>query len=126
MSKNKSEFDADHMTIEWNGFGDALGNDLWQFYMSKEYSDVTICTEDGREIKSHRILLAMCSIYLHELFQRHNGSNIIGKSIVIPSINRLCSMDRSIYTISNCFSVLVKRALRYYEENVGLNLSWHR
>lgn len=81
MSTGKSDFNVDHVTFEWNGFGDALSNDLWQFYMSKEYSDVTICTEDGREIKSHRIILAMCSVYLRELFQRHNGTNIVGKCI---------------------------------------------
>lgn len=70
--------DTEDVTIEWNGFGDSLATDLWQFYMSREFSDVTICTEDGCEIKSHRIILAMCSTYFRDLFSKHNGSNMIG------------------------------------------------
>lgn len=34
-------------------------------------TDVTLCTTDGPPIKCHRIVLAACSPYFHEMFIRH-------------------------------------------------------
>lgn len=70
---------SDEVSIEWKQFGEAFVADLWQFFNSDEYSDVTIITEDGHEVKSHRILLAMCSTYFREIFRRNKGSGHIGK-----------------------------------------------
>lgn len=69
----------DTITVEWPNFGEALGQDMWQFYMSKQYSDVTICTDDGQEIRSHRIVLAMCSPYFRDLFKINETTNPIGE-----------------------------------------------
>lgn len=65
--------------IEWKQFGESFVSDLWQFFNNDEYSDVTISTEDGQQIKSHRILLAMCSAYFRELFKRNKGPGHISK-----------------------------------------------
>ncbi|XP_055320035.1 modifier of mdg4-like [Sitodiplosis mosellana] len=65
--------DAEQVTIEWKQFGESFVADLWQFFNSDEYSDVTITTEDGQEIKSHRILLAMCSTYFRDIFKRNKN-----------------------------------------------------
>lgn len=69
----------DTITVEWPNFGQALGHDVWQFYMAKEYSDVTICTEEGYEISGHRIILAMCSPYFRDLFKTGANTNTIGE-----------------------------------------------
>lgn len=70
---------SDTITVEWQNFGQALGDDLWQFYMAKDYSDVIICTEDGHEIRGHRIILAICSPYFRDLFKINDSPNQIGK-----------------------------------------------
>lgn len=70
----------DTVTVEWPNFGQALGHDMWQFFMKHEYSDVTICTEEGDEIPSHRIILAMCSPYFRDLFKTNRTANPIGES----------------------------------------------
>lgn len=72
----------DDVTIEWKRFGEAFVADLWHFYDSDEFSDVTIITANNNEIKSHRILLAMCSTYFRELFQRNKNNQMghIGKT----------------------------------------------
>lgn len=67
------------MTIEWSHFSEALASDLWQFYNSNDYSDVTIYTDDGHQIKSHRIVLAMCSDYFRDLFKKNQTPNCISK-----------------------------------------------
>lgn len=69
----------EEVTIEWKQFGEAFVSDLWQFYNSDEYSDVTVVTEDGHEIKSHRILLAMVSTYFRDIFQRNKSPGHVGK-----------------------------------------------
>lgn len=69
----------DTITVEWPNFGEALGQDMWQFFMSKEYSDVTICSEEGYEIPGHRMVLAICSPYFRDLFQRKENANPIGE-----------------------------------------------
>lgn len=74
MNANK-----DTVTIEWQNFGQALGHDMWQFYLSNKYSDVTICTDDEHEIRGHRIILAMSSGYFRDLFQKNGNTNPIGK-----------------------------------------------
>lgn len=65
------------VTIEWVHFGEALSNDLRLFYLSNQFSDVIITTDDGCEFKSHRIILAMCSPYFRDLLNKHNGPNTI-------------------------------------------------
>lgn len=67
------------MSIEWSHFSEAVASDLWQFYNSNDYSDVTIYTDDGHQIKSHRIVLAMCSDYFRDLFQKNQTPNCISK-----------------------------------------------
>lgn len=69
----------DTVTVEWPNFGQALGHDMWEFFMSKQYSDITICTEEGHEIPSHRIVLAMCSPYFRDLFKSKEAANPIGE-----------------------------------------------
>lgn len=81
MSTMNTE-NEDTVTVEWKQFGQALGHDMWQFYMSKEYSDVTICAENGDEIPCHRIVLAMCSPYLRDLFKINNNANPIGEYFI--------------------------------------------
>lgn len=71
--------DEEQVTIEWKQFGESFVSDLWQFFNSDEYSDVTISCEDGHEIKSHRILLAMVSTYFRDLFKRNKYPGHIGK-----------------------------------------------
>lgn len=75
MNKQNEE----SITVEWPNFGEALGQDMWQFFMADEYSDVTISTEEGDKIRSHRIILAMCSPYFRELFKMNNTTNPIGE-----------------------------------------------
>lgn len=72
---------TDTVAIEWQNYGQALGGDVYQFFMSKEYSDVTISTEDGFEIRGHRIILAMCSPYFRDLFKINDAPNQISKYI---------------------------------------------
>lgn len=71
----------DEFTFEWERFGEGFVADLWRFYDSNEYSDVTIVAENDTKIKSHRILLAMCSTYFREMFKRNRrtGNGQIGK-----------------------------------------------
>lgn len=73
--------DAEQVTIEWKKFSESFVADLWQFFNNDEYSDVTIITEDGHEIKSHRILLAMCSTYFRNMFKRNKSHGQISKYI---------------------------------------------
>lgn len=69
----------DTVTAEWQNFGQALGHDLWQYFLSDEFSDVTIYPSDGQEIRSHRIILAMSSGYFRDLFRRTSNANPIGE-----------------------------------------------
>lgn len=105
----------DVLSIEWKGFGEALAGDLWQFYNSNEHSDVTICTDDGHEIKSHRILLAICSKYFRELFKRFKTPNQIGKYKTHCN-DRLCLEPSTIVittkamVLTICFTFIGKNA----------------
>lgn len=82
--------DAEQVTIEWKQFSESFVADLWQFFNSDEYSDVTIITEDGQEIKSHRILLAMCSTYFRDMFKRNRCHGQISKYTYTKIEMRLC------------------------------------
>lgn len=73
----------DVVTVEWQNYGQALGHDMWQFFMSDEFSDVTLRTEDGYELRGHRILLAISSTYFREAFQRNNTPNSMGECLFV-------------------------------------------
>lgn len=81
-----SQLDNDVRRVEWKNFGETLANDLFQFFDSGDYSDVSLFTEDGYEIKSHRILLAMCSGYFHDLFRRNKVSSQCGKLYALTKL----------------------------------------
>lgn len=78
-NNSKMSINEQEVTIEWKHFGEAFVGDLWQFFNSDKYSDITIITEDGHEVKSHRILLAMCSQFFRDVFQRNNSPGHIGE-----------------------------------------------
>lgn len=101
------DVDLEEVTIEWEGFSTALSGDLWQYYMAKELSDVTISTEDGRDIRSHRIVLALCSAFFRDLFKRNNAPNQIGKP------NCCCKLMFFFFLLSDAKEVMSTIAIEW-------------
>lgn len=102
-----SRGNTDTITVEWQNFGQAMGHDMWQFYMSPEYSDITLATEDGYEIQSHRIILAMCSPYFRDLFRRHSIQNQTGKCVRSERKMEKLGQEEVMFCIANISFVVV-------------------
>ena len=52
-------------------------NTFRRLWTSSDLTDVTLATEDGSQIKAHKVILASSSIFFENLFKRTNHPNIL-------------------------------------------------
>jgi len=62
----------DHLCLKWNHFFSNFSDQLRQLKNDEDYADVTLVTEDGDEIKAHKLILAMCSPFFKKVLSNKN------------------------------------------------------
>ena len=63
----------ENFRLRWNDWQHFLSGSFAEFQRAEELFDVTLAAEDGHEVRAHRLLLAACSPFFHNLFKRHGG-----------------------------------------------------
>ena len=62
----------DQLCLKWNNFFTNFSDQLRQLKKDEDYVDVTLVTEDGEEIKAHKLILAMCSPFFKKVLSSKN------------------------------------------------------
>ena len=64
-------------SLTWQTYSDHLRSMMKELMMNEDYSDVTLVTEDKKQIKANINILSACSPVFQDLLKKENGSNQI-------------------------------------------------
>ena len=67
--------DQEKYTFTWQNYSDLLRNIFLEINSDDSFTDVTLVTDDKKQIKAHRNILSACSSVFKEIFQINSNNN---------------------------------------------------
>ena len=64
-------------SLSWHTYSDHLKNMMKELMMNKDYSDVTLVTEDKKQIKANINILSACSPIFKDILKKEKNSSTI-------------------------------------------------
>ena len=61
---------SEKLSVQWNDFKDNAIGSLRNLKDDKDFLDVTLASEDGKQIEGHKVILAMSSPFFENLLRR--------------------------------------------------------
>ena len=62
-------------TLTWHTYSDHLKSMMKELMMNEDYSDVTLVTEDKKQIKANISILSACSPIFRDILKKEKNSN---------------------------------------------------
>ena len=92
---------AEKFSLSWNDFGDNVINTFQSLLTDEHFTDVTIVSGDGKQIKAHKVVLSSCSQFFNQILLEnpHNHPLLFLKGIThselqaIMKFMYLCQTD---------------------------------
>ena len=53
---------AEHFNLTWDQFETSVGSSFRELLNDKDFTDVTLVTEDDEQIKAHKVVLSTCRV----------------------------------------------------------------
>ena len=63
------------LCLQWNEFKEIINSAFGKLRDDNDFSDVTLASEDGKQIEAHKIVLASSSPFFKELLQKNKHSH---------------------------------------------------
>ena len=73
-------------SICWNHFETTTRNNFQFYWSHPEFTDVTLTSEEGKEIKAHKIILCNGSTFFHKLFVNNHDTKYFNIDEIHPNI----------------------------------------
>ena len=70
-----SKMDQEKCTLTWHTYSDQLRNILKEMSSDDFFADVTLVTDDKKQIKAHRNILSACSSVFKDILQINTNNN---------------------------------------------------
>ena len=67
--------DQEKYTLTWHTYPDHLRGMMNEMMMSEDFADVTLVTDDKKQIKAHRNILSACSPVLKDILKIDPSNN---------------------------------------------------
>ena len=67
----------DKYSLTWHAYSDHLKNMMKELMMNEDYSDVTLVTEDKKQIKANIHILSACSPVFKDILKKEKNSSVI-------------------------------------------------
>ncbi|XP_043494788.1 zinc finger and BTB domain-containing protein 44-like [Polistes fuscatus] len=64
-------------SIRWNNYHSNLLSVFDELLINEAFADVTLCLDDGRSLKCHKVVLAACSTYFQDIFYKQPQKHIV-------------------------------------------------
>ena len=58
---------ASSYTLSWNEFDSCASNSFQDLFSDQHFTDVTLATNDGKQIKAHKVILSACSSFFRNI-----------------------------------------------------------
>ena len=66
MDMNQEKFN-----LSWKQFESSMSNSVRNLYSDKDFVDVTIACEDGKQIEAHKVVLSSCSSFFKNILVKN-------------------------------------------------------
>ena len=63
--------------LAWNEFNSCTSKTFQALYTDKDFTDVTLATEDGRQLKAHKVILSSCSSFFKKILLNNPHQHIL-------------------------------------------------
>ena len=94
--------------LKWNDFQSNITLAFSQFRNKTQYQDVTLVSEDFKQLSAHRVVLSACSEFFNQVLSRNTHSHPL---LCLDGIN---SAD-----LNNVLDYIYNGELQIYQEDVG-------
>ena len=68
---------SEKLCVQWNDFKDNIFTAIGRLRDDKDFSDVTLACDDGKQLFAHRLVLAASSPFFQEIFKNKHAHSII-------------------------------------------------
>merc|ERR1712098_328776 len=65
----------DKFSLSWNDFQDNVKQLFGHLREEEDFSDVTLVSDDGKHINTHKIILSASSVYFKEMLKKANHAH---------------------------------------------------
>ena len=69
--------DSEKVILKWNNFENICPSAFRQLWEDQDFADVTLATEDGHQIRAHKIILSSCSSFFRQLIKKNGHANLL-------------------------------------------------
>ena len=66
---------SEKLCLQWNDFKESITSSFKELREDRDFTDVTLACEDGRQIKAHKIVLASSSPFFMDLLKKNKHSH---------------------------------------------------
>merc|ERR1712126_3227 len=73
----ENTMDTEKFCLKWNEFEENVRNTFKAFRNDQKLCDVTLATDDGHQVKAHKIILSAGSDFFSEIFSKCNQTNML-------------------------------------------------
>ena len=81
------------LCLQWNDYKDNINRAFGSLRKDLDFVDVTLASEDGEQVKAHKIILAASSPFFRNLFKRHKHAHPLIYIRGVKSENLLAVID---------------------------------
>ena len=67
--------DGDKMLLSWNNFETTAPNTFRKSWTDQDFADVTLATEDDKQIRAHKVILSSCSQFFRKILLQNPHQN---------------------------------------------------
>ena len=64
-------------SLTWHAYSDHLKSMMKELMMNEDFADVTLVTEDKKQIKANNIILSSCSAFFRDILKKEKNSSPI-------------------------------------------------
>ena len=69
--------DQDQLLLSWDDFEKMIQATFKDLLGETEFTDVTLATEDDKQINAHKVILSSCSLFFRNILRKYPGKNPI-------------------------------------------------
>ena len=66
---------SEKFCLKWNDFQENISSSFRTFHNNPDFSDVTLVSEEDKQIEAHRVILSACSPFFNSLLKGNNHSH---------------------------------------------------
>ena len=74
---------SEKLCLQWNDFKENVVNTFGSLKEDKDFTDVTLACEDGKQVEAHKVILAASSPFFQDILKRNKHAHHIARERIL-------------------------------------------